>query len=327
MIRYVLKRILQLIPVLLIVVFLIFMLQALAPGDPAVLKLGEEATEEELDAWRDQYGLNDPVLVQFFKYLWGLLTRGDFGKSFRTGMPVTKEILQRWPVTFILALGTNFVGFALGLMLGVISALHRDSWIDNTARVFGMAGSAMPSFWFALLLIILFSIKLKWLPVSGWYGPKYWILPSLTQGILSAASYMRNVRASVLDNARQDFVRTARAKGQKERVVIWHHIMGNAMIPIVTSFGMHFAKALGGTMIIEQIFAIPGLGRYMVEAVNNRDFPQLRAAIVLTAVTVTIINLLIDIAYAFIDPRIKAGFARSAKRKKKVKLAGEGEAA
>lgn len=324
MAKYVLKRILQLIPVLIAVIFLIYVLQFLAKGDPAVLKLGTDATPEELDAWRESYGLNDPLLVQFGKYLWGIVTRGDFGNSYRTGQSVTSEIFVRWPVTFTLAIATNVVGFSLGLALGIVSALNRNTWKDNLARVFGMVGSSMPQFWFALLLIMLFSIRLKWLPVSGWYGVKYWILPALAQGVLSAAAYMRNVRASVLDNVQQDFVRTARAKGQKERVVVWHHIMGNAMIPIVTAIGMHFATALGGTMIIEQIFSIPGLGRFMVESINNRDFPQLRASIILTAVTVTVINLLIDVAYACIDPRIKGGFVRSSKKKKKVAALEEG---
>ena len=317
MVKYVLKRILQLIPVLIAVIFLIYVLQFLAKGDPAVMRLGTDATPEELNEWREAYGLNDPLLVQFGKYLGGILTRGDLGTSYRTGQPVTDEIFSRWPVTFTLAIATNVVGFSLGLALGIVSALKRDTWIDNLARVFGMLGSSIPTFWFALLLILLFSIQLRWLPVSGWYGPQYWVLPALTQGILSAAAYMRNVRASVLDNVKQDFVRTARAKGQRESIVVWHHIMGNAMIPIVTAIGMHFATALGGTMIIEQIFAIPGLGRFMVESINNRDFPQLRASIILTAITVTVINLLIDIAYAFIDPRIKGSFARGSKRRKK----------
>lgn len=316
MLKYILKRLFQLIPVILLVIFLIYVLQFLAPGDPAVLRLGTDATPEELEEWRESYGLNDPLLVQFGKYLVGIVTRGDLGKSYRTGQPVADEIFQRWPVTFTLAIMTNVVGFSLGLVLGVVSALNRNSWIDNLVRVFGMVGSAMPTFWFALLLIMLFSIKLKWLPVSGWYGIQYWILPAVTQGVLSAAAYMRNVRASVLDNVRQDFVRTARAKGQKESVVIRHHIMGNAMIPIVTAIGMNFATALGGTMIIEQVFAIPGLGRFMVESINNRDFPQLRASIILTAITVTVINLLIDIAYAFIDPRIKSRFSKGNKPKR-----------
>lgn len=325
MAKYIAKRILQLIPVLIAVIFLIYVLQFMAKGDPALMKLGTDATPEELHEWRESYGLNDPMLVQFGRYLWGIVTRGDLGTSYRTGRSVTTEIFERWPVTFTLAIVTNVVGFAIGLTLGVVSALKRNSWIDNLARVFGMIGSAMPTFWFALLLIMLFSIKLKWLPVSGWYGVKYWVLPALTQGILSAAAYMRNVRASVLDNVKQDFVRTARAKGQTEWVVVWHHIMGNAMIPIVTAIGMHFATALGGTMIIEQIFAIPGLGRFMVESVNSRDFPQLRASIILTAITVTVINLLIDILYAFIDPRIKGAFTKTSGTTHKKRLFSQGK--
>lgn len=307
----------MMIPVILAVIFLIFFLQFLAEGDPAVLQLGPEASEQELYEWREKFNLNDPMFVQFGKYLKDIVTKGDFGKSYRTGQSVTAELFSRWPVTFLLTLLTEIAGFSLGMLTGTIAALNRDTWKDNVARVFSMLGTSMPNFWFALLLIQLFSVKLQWLPVSGWYGPKYWVLPALAAGILGAASYMRNIRAAVLDVIKQDYVRTARAKGQKESVVIRHHVMRNAMIPIITSVGLHFAIGLGGSMIIEQIFAIPGLGRYMVEAINNRDYPQLRAAIVLTAITVSVINLLVDLAYAAFDPRVKATFKRSAARKVK----------
>ena len=292
MFRYIAKRLLMMIPVILAVTFLIFFLQALAPGDPAELQLGMDATEEEKDAWRERYNLNDPLLVQYGKYLWGIVSRGDFGHSYRTGQVVTQELFSRWPTTFVLAILTQIVAATIGVAAGVFAALNRNTWKDGVIRILAMIGAAMPSFWFALLLILKFAVDLKWFPVSGWYGPQYWVLPAISTGVLGAAGYMRNVRAAVLDNVKQDFVRTARAKGQKESKVIFHHIMGNAMIPIITCAGLHFAIALGGTMIIEQIFAIPGLGRYMVEAISNRDFPQLRAAIILTAVTVSMVNLL-----------------------------------
>lgn len=320
MFRYIAKRLLMMIPVILAVTFLIFFLQALAPGDPAELQLGMDATEEEKDAWRERYNLNDPLLVQYGKYLWGIVSRGDFGHSYRTGQVVTQELFSRWPTTFVLAILTQIVAATIGVAAGVFAALNRNTWKDGVIRILAMIGAAMPSFWFALLLILKFSVDLKWFPVSGWYGPQYWVLPAISTGVLGAAGYMRNVRAAVLDNVKQDFVRTARAKGQKESKVIFHHIMGNAMIPIITCAGLHFAIALGGTMIIEQIFAIPGLGRYMVEAISNRDFPQLRAAIILTAVTVSMVNLLIDILYAAVDPRIKAGFKNSTVKKKKIQI-------
>lgn len=318
--RYVIKRILMMFPVLLCVILLIFVLQALAPGDPAVLNLGVDASQEALEEWRAEYNLDEPILVQYGEYLWGLVTRGDFGRSYRTGQDVTAELLSRWPTTFVLAILTQLVGFTIGLTTGTIAALNRNTWIDSVARVFSMIGNAMPNFWFALLLIMLFALNLEWLPVSGWYGPRYWVLPALSSGVLGAAACMRNTRAAVLDNIKQDYVRTARAKGQKESVVIRHHIMRNAMIPIITGVGLQFSAALGGKMVLEQIFAIPGLGRYMVEAINNRDFPQLRAAVILTCVTVTVINLLIDFCYAAIDPRIKATFKRSSARIKKIKV-------
>lgn len=318
MFRYIVKRLLMMIPVILAVTFLIFFLQALAPGDPAELQLGMDATEEEKDAWREEFNLNDPLPVQYGKYLWGIVTRGDFGHSYRTGQTVTSEIFSRWPTTFVLAILTQVVAATIGVAAGVFAALNRNTWKDGVIRILAMIGAAMPSFWFALLLILKFAVDLKWFPVSGWYGPQYWVLPAISTGVLGAAGYMRNVRAAVLDNVKQDFVRTARAKGQKESKVILHHIMGNAMIPIITCAGLHFAMALGGTMIIEQIFAIPGLGRYMVEAISNRDFPQLRAAIILTAVTVSMVNLLIDILYAAVDPRIKANFKNSTVKKQKI---------
>ena len=323
MLKYIGRRLLLIIPVIIAVIFLVFFLQFIAPGDPAQLQLGADATAEELDAWREEYGLNDPLVVQFGKYVYGIITRGDFGKSYRTGQPVADELFSRWPTTFVLATLTQVVGFTIGIIAGTVAALNRNTWKDDIARVLSMVGNSMPVFWLALLLIMLFSVKLRWLPVSGWYGAKYWVLPAVSSGLLGAAAYMRNVRAAVLDNVKQDFVRTARAKGQKESVIVRHHIMRNAMIPIVTSIGLHFSTALGGTMIIEQIFAIPGLGRYMVEAINNRDYPQLRAAIILTAVTVSVVNLLIDICYAAIDPRIKARYKRSTARLGKLQINSE----
>ena len=312
MIRYIIRRILLMIPVLIGVTLLIFLLQSVTPGDPAELVLGQDSTPQERYDWKERYNLNDPLIVQYGKYLLDLV-RGDFGVSYRTGKSITLSIVERWPTTILLALLSVSVSVILGMALGIVAALHRDSWIDSVARFIGILGISMPNFWFALLLIMLFALKLKWLPVSGFYGPKYWILPAMTLGILGSASILRITRSSVLDNIYADFVRTARSKGQKESKVVSHHILRNAMIPITTNIGGLVAAALGGTIILEQIFAIAGLGKLMVDAINQRDYPLLRGCVIMIAATASVINLIVDIVYAAIDPRVKAAFANSVK--------------
>lgn len=311
MAKYIGKRILWMIPVLIGVTLLLFLLQAITPGDPADLALGDNATAEQKTEWRAKYGLDEPVVVQYGKYMWGIITRGDFGNSYKTGKSVTGQIIERWPTTFLLALLTTLVSALIGVTLGIFSALYHGKWIDNVTRFFGMLGISMPNFWFALLLIQLFALKMKWLPVSGWYGPKYWILPAMTLGILGSASLLRITRSAMLDNIQADYVRTARAKGQSEKTVTLHHILKNAMIPITTNIGFQFSMGLAGTMILEQIFAISGLGNLMVTAINNRDYPQLRGSIILVAATICVVNLLVDILYALFDPRVKARYKNS----------------
>lgn len=314
MARYIIKRLLLMIPVLLGVTLLIFALQLVVPGDPARLMLGDEALQEDIIAWHESHGLNDPFIVQYAKYIWNIVTKGDFGTSWRTEKAITSEIISRWPTTFLLAILTTAVAVILGLVLGIVAAKHRGSFIDSIVRVLSMAGISMPNFWFALLLILLFSVQLKWLPVSGFYGPKYWILPSITMGVLGSAGQMRIVRSSYLDNMGADFVRTAKAKGQTDQVITRHHILRNALIPIVNSACMTFAMNMGGSTVLEQIFAIPGLGTLMVSAINSRDFPQLRASVILIAATVSVMNLIADILYAMIDPRVKAGFKKKSRQ-------------
>ena len=312
MIRYIFRRILLMIPVLIGVTLLIFMLQAITPGDPADLILGNDATPQDRYDWRDKYDLNDPLLVQYGKYLYKVV-QGDFGVSYRTGNTITSTILSRWPTTFLLASLSLFVSVVLGLAIGIIAAMNRNTWLDSMARFLGMLGTSMPSFWFALLLIMGFALKLKWFPVSGFYGPQYWVLPSMTLGILGSASILRITRSAMLDNMYSDFVRTARSKGQSEIKIIMNHILPNAMIPITTNIAGLFATSLGGTIILEQIFAIAGLGKLMVDAINQRDYPLLRGSVLLVAVSTSVINLLIDIIYAVIDPRVKAAFKNSIK--------------
>lgn len=240
--------------------------------------------------------------------MYNLCLKGDFGKSYRTGNPVASEIINRWPTTFILALGSTAIASIIGIIFGIISALCRGKWIDNLLRIFSMLGISLPQFWFALLMILLFSVQLKIFPVSGLYGIEYWVLPIMTLAILGSATILRISRSSVLDCVRADYVDTAKAKGQSNRKIISHHILKNALIPIITSIGILFSTSLGGSMVIEQVFGIPGLGDLMITAINNRDYSQLRAGVLITAITAAIINLLIDILYAFFDPRVRDRF-------------------
>ena len=312
MVRYVIRRLLLMIPVIIGVTLLIFMLQAFTPGDPAKLALGNDATEEELQQWREERDLNAPILVQYGKYMWGVL-HGDFGISYRSPKNITTTIFERWPTTFLVAILSVSISALIGVALGIIAALHRNSWVDSFARFLGMLGVSMPNFWFALLMIMQFALNLKWFPVSGFYGPEYWVLPMATVGILGSAGLLRLTRSAVLDSLSADYIRTARSKGQKEGKIVLHHVLRNALIPIVTSIGGHLAAALGGTIILEQIFAIPGLGQLMVNAIYQRDYPLIRGSVLLVAVTASVVNLLVDLIYAWIDPRVMAAFRNSVK--------------
>lgn len=312
MVRYVIRRLLLMIPVIIGVTLLIFMLQAFTPGDPAKLALGNDATEEELQQWREERDLNAPILVQYGKYMWGVL-HGDFGISYRSPKNITTTIFERWPTTFLVAILSVSISALIGIALGIIAALHRNSWVDSFARFLGMLGVSMPNFWFALLMIMQFALNLKWFPVSGFYGPEYWVLPMATVGILGSAGLLRLTRSAVLDSLSADYIRTARSKGQKEGNIVLHHVLRNALIPIVTSIGGHFAAAFGGTIILEQIFAIPGLGQLMVNAIYQRDYPLIRGSVLLVAVTASVVNLLVDLIYAWIDPRVMAAFRNSVK--------------
>lgn len=317
MLKYIAKRILALIPVMLGVSLLIFSILYFTPGDPASLVLGEQASEESKEAWRDNYGLNDPFWVQYTDYIKGIVLEGDFGDSYKTGKPIVSTLMERFPITFMLAVLAATVAMVVGVLLGVLAANHKNSWIDAVAGVFGMIGVSMPMFWFALVLIMFFSVKLQWFPVSGWYGPKYWVLPSIALGLNHTASIMRITRSSMLDCIRQDYVRTARSKGQTESVITRHHVFRNALIPIITAVGTCLGIALGGAVILEQIFSIPGLGRLMVDGINGRDYPQVRGSVMLLALSFSLVNLLVDVLYTYVDPRIKAQFQGSSKKKSK----------
>lgn len=315
MIKYILRRILLLIPVLLGVTVLIFTLLYFTPGDPAITVLGDTATQEELEACREELGLNDPYFVQLGKYIWNVC-HGDFGKSYLNGRSVSQDLLQRFPTTLKLALLSTLVAVVVAIPLGIVSATHQNKLIDTVARLCSLIFVSMPNFWSGFMLIVIFAVNLKWLPASGFYGPKYWILPMVCLGMSVTGEIMRSTRSSMLEVIRQDYIRTARAKGAMERTVIWRHALKNALIPVITVIGIRVGISLGGSILTESIFSIPGLGRYLVDAVKARDYPIVRGGVLLIALAYGVVNLIVDIIYAFIDPRIKSQY-QSPKREKK----------
>lgn len=324
MAKYILKRLLWMLPVIIGVSLLVFIVLDLSPGEPARMALGDQATDEDVEAFNEKYGLNEPVLVQYGKYMWNVITKGDFGESYMTGRSVTGEILSRFPKTFVLAVAITVIATIVGVLLGMLAGLHRGSIIDSIAQIFAVIGVSIPEFWLGLLLILLFGVTLRWFPVSGFYGPEYLVLPALTCGLICSASTMRITRSAVLDYINEDFVRTVRAKGQKEYVVTWKHVLKNALIPIVTNIGSQFASVLGGTITTETVFSIPGLGKMLREALTSRDYPQIRGAVIMLAIFVCVVNLLVDLLYTFIDPRIQAEFTGNSKKRSKKKSLAKG---
>lgn len=302
------------IPVLIGVSFIIFALMNLTPGDPARQILGEGATEEAVTALRTELGLDDPFLVRYVKYMAGVV-RGNFGISYTTKEPVTRELFSRYPTTVLFAVLCVLIASAIGIPLGIISATKQYTWVDNFAMVFAMLGVSIPTFWMGLMLVLVFSVQLGWLPATGFYGPVYWILPAITVGVPASAGIIRMTRSSMLEVVRQDYIRTARAKGQSEWNVITKHALWNALIPVVTVVGITFGQSLGGQIVTEQVFAIPGLGKLMVEAINSRNYPVVQGGVLLIAFAFCVINLLVDIIYAYIDPRIKSQYSTAKKKK------------
>ncbi|MCI8887845.1 MAG: ABC transporter permease [Hungatella sp.] len=305
MINYILKRIGMMIPVLMGVSLLVFTLLHFAPGDPARIMLGDDAPVEAIEAKREELGLKDPFITQYVRYVTNIVTKGDFGNSFKSGQPVAKLIMERYPTTLKMAGACLVMMIVMGLPIGIVSAVKQYSLIDNLAVTIGLVAVSMPNFWLGMVLIILFSVKLRLLPASGFYGWKYWILPAMTVGFSNAAGLLRTTRSSMLECIRQDYVVTARAKGQKESYVILHHVLRNALLPIFTVVGISFGIMLGGAIVTEQIFSIPGIGKLMIDSINSRDYPVVQGAVLLVAFSFSIINLSVDILYSLIDPRIK----------------------
>lgn len=307
--RYIVRRILLMIPVFLGVSLVVFFLMDLAPGDIVAFMAPQEATEEEIEQLRKELGLDGPLIQRYFRYM-GNLLRGDFGMSLSMKQPVIDVFKARFPATAKLAFGSIIVAMLISVPLGIAAATHHRSWLDGFSMVTAMLGVSMPSFWLGLLLIILFALRLGWLPSGGSHGFSSVILPAITLGAGQAGHLTRITRSSMLEVIRQDYVRTARAKGVSERVVIYKHALKNALIPIITIFGSTLGNAFGGAVAIETVFAWPGVGRLTVFAINHRDIPLATGCIMLFTMIMTVTMLLVDITYAYADPRIKARYSQ-----------------
>ncbi|MCH6264119.1 MULTISPECIES: nickel ABC transporter permease [Neobacillus] len=304
MLMFILRRLMQTIPVVIGVTFVVFIIMQLVPGDPAVLLAGEGASKDTIEAIREQLGLNRPLYVQYFDYLMNVF-RGDFGVSLKNSQPVLEEILVRLPITMELALFSIIITIVLGMAAGIISAVKPYSLTDTTVMIVALLGISLPSFWFGLMMMYFFSVKLQILPVAGWESILHVILPALTLGAGGAAIVARMTRSSMLEVIRQDYIRTARAKGLRERVIVYKHALRNALIPVITVVGLQFGALLGGTVLVESIFAINGLGRMIVDSIRMRDLPMVQGGVLVASLVFVIVNLCVDVLYRFFNKRIE----------------------
>lgn len=304
MLKYIIKRIIGVIPTLIIVTTFVFFFVRLIPGDPARLVAGPQATLEDVEVVREELGLNKPIVTQYVDYVAGLF-HGDLGMSLRTKRPVATEVSLRYMNTVKLTLGSLAWSVVAGVLLGVWSGKHRSKWQDYTGMTMAISGISMPSFWIGFLLIMVFSVNLKWLPTTGADSWKSFILPSIALGTSIAAIIARFTRSSIIEVMKEDYIRTARAKGLRERTVIWKHAFRNAMISVVTVVGLQFGFLLGGSVVTESVFAFPGLGSLLVESVNYRDYNAIQSLILIFSLHFVVINLVVDILYALLNPEIK----------------------
>ena len=324
MLKYIIKRILYLIPILIGVSIIIFALKTFTPGDPARQILGNSATEEQVQEKREELGLNDPVYVQYFNYVKGIVTRGDFGDSYRTGEPVLSEIAPRLLTSAKITLGAVAIGAVIGILLGILSALKKYTWVDSGVLVISMFFQSVPEFVVALVLIMIFAVNLHILPANGIDTWKGYIMPMLCIGLSSVASYTRITRSSMLEVLGEDYIRTAKAKGQTNGNITYHHALRNAMIPVAQSIGTNLGNSIGGGMVLETVFGVPGVGKYIVDSITQRNYPSVLGGALIIAMVLTVINLLVDISFVLIDPRLKSTIIagnKAPKKKKKAKVA------
>ena len=309
MIRYIVKRLLMMIPILLGISLVVLLLIDITPGDPVRLMMGMAASEEEVEQAREDLGLNDPLPVRYVRFLWGVLN-GNLGYSYTNNRAVVSEISQRFPYTLMLVCLSTILAIIIGIPLGIYAATHQYTWRDNAAIFISLLCVSMPSFWFALILIQLLCVHLRILPISGvqtWQG---WILPSISLSLGFAAVIARQMRSSMLEVISQDFITTARAKGQSERIVLYRHALKNALIPVIMTIGSIFGLSLGGALIAEVIYSVPGLGQYTLTGLTSRDYPVIQGSVLFLSTVFSIVILLVDIIFAFVDPRIRSQYMR-----------------
>lgn len=303
MTTYIAKRLVQLIPVLIGISLVTFVLVRLT-GDPATLMLPPETPKATVEAFRKEFGLDQPVYIQYVRFL-ANAAQGDLGKSIRYKEPVLDLFMERLPATVELAVASMLLAIVIGIPVGVISALKRNSWLDTGVRFVTLFGQAVPSFYLGLMLIMLVSVQLRLLPTGGRGTPEQLVLPAVTLATFLVALTVRFTRGAVLDVMRQDFVRTGRAKGLSEWLLLWRHILKNAMIPVITVIGLQVGAVFSGAVVTETVFAWPGVGRLMVQSITTRDFPIVQATVMIIALIFVTVNLLVDLAYAWLDPRIR----------------------
>lgn len=308
MAKYVLQRLLWMIPVVFGVAILIFTILYFTPGDPATMILGSTATVNDINTLRETMGLNDPYIVQLGRFLYQTFVKFNLGTSYFTSKSISGEIIARFPHTFMLALGSMIFSILVGIPLGITAAVNQNRFGDRLSMLIALMGISMPQFWVGLLLVLFFSLRLGWLPASGIGNFSNYIIPIIATSFGGIATQARLVRSSMLDVVHADYVSTARAKGVNKIKTIYAHTLPNALIPVITQAGNSFGKMLGGTIIIESVFSIPGIGLYMINAINNRDYPVILGCVVFLAITFSFVILMVDLIYAFIDPRIKAQY-------------------
>lgn len=304
MLKYIIKKVLLMIPVLIGLTIFIFLIIHLAPGEPVDLIVGPNATPEVYENVKESLGLNKPLSTQYLIFLRNL-SKGDLGKSILQNRPVSELIIERFPVTFKLGMLSLLLSFIISLPIGVIAAIKRNTYLDYISMTGALVGISMPTFWFALLLLYFFAYKLGWFPISGYGTIKHLVLPVITVGLTDAAVTARMVRSSMLEVMGQDYVRTARAKGVHENLVMSKHALKNALIPVITLLGMRIGWIFGGSVILETVFSIPGIGRLIVDGIFSRDYPVVQGSILVLAASVLVGNLIADVLYAIVDPRIK----------------------
>lgn len=304
MLKFIVRRLLGMIPTLLIVSIVIFLFVRMIPGDPARLVAGADASIQDVQAVRMELGLDKPVVTQYINFI-GNLTHGDLGKSLKTRQPVSEEIGSRFMATFWLTLASMAWALVVGLLIGVISATKRNKWQDYTGMFAAVSGISLPSFWLGLMLMQLFSVNLGWLPTNGFESWKSLVLPALTLGAGVAAVIARFTRSSLMEVLREDYVRTARAKGLHNYFVVMKHALRNALIPVITMTGLQFGFLLGGSVVVETVFGWPGLGRLLIDSVAFRDYPTIQAEMLLFALEFILINLMVDLLYAVLNPQIR----------------------